>query len=329
MKINRVMRLTAYAWAMTCMISYPTLAQETGKRIAVMLAPTQDAFVGTWSNTFQKQVASYRARASIFSSPFDPSLQARQIDDAIAQKFDVIVVQTLSQNAIVPALTRAKNAGIPVLSVISELPNDGSGLTRSYVGEDSRRLGELAGEAMANALIAAGKPNGKVAAITGSLADNIAPFRLEGFKSALKRVAPQAELVAVEDVKWNPVTGEQAAGQLLARFAGSGGLDGIYGMNDRLANAAIQAGLAAGYKTGKTADDVIVVGGNCQAIGVQNLSSGRMAATVEMLPKVSATQAAAVVEMLLAGTAVEPTYYERHRIITSENLSEVRDVCSY
>ncbi|MBI2726549.1 MAG: sugar ABC transporter substrate-binding protein [Polaromonas sp.] len=312
------------------LVATPALAQKPPtKRVAVMLAPTQDAFVGTWSATFKAESAARGIDASIFSSPFDAALQARQIDDAVSQKFDGLVVQALSLNAIIPSLTRAKAAGIPVLAVISQMPESASPLIVSYVGEDSRRLGELAGEAMANALKAAGKPKGRIAAVTGSLADAIAPMRLDGFKASLKRLAPEATIVAVEDVRWNPVAAEQAAGQVLARFAASGGIDGLYGMNDRLANAAIQAAGAAGYKVGSKDKGIIVVGGNCQAVGMQNLAAGDMAATVEMLPKVSATLAARVFQEVLAGKAVNKNYLEQHRIITQANIAQVRSACSY
>jgi ABC-type sugar transport system substrate-binding protein len=308
----------------------PAQAQRPpAKRVAVMLAPTQDAFVGTWSSTFKSEAATRGMDASIFSSPFDAALQARQIDDAVAQKFDGLVVQALSLNAIIPSLNRAKAAGIPVLAVISQMPDSAAPLVVSYVGEDSRRLGELAGEAMANALKAAGKPKARIAAVTGSLADAIAPLRLKGFEASLARLAPESKIIAVEDVRWNPVAAEQAAGQVLARFASSGGIDGLYGMNDRLANAAIQAAGAAGYKVGAKDKGVIVVGGNCQAVGMQNLAAGDMAATVEMLPKVSATRAAQVMQDVLAGKQVEKTYFEKHRIVTQANLAEVRTACSY
>lgn len=328
MKFTTLLSRLFCAASILAITGAPALAQKTpNKRVAVMLAPTQDAFVGTWATTFKAESAKRGIEASVFSSPYDAALQSRQIDDAVAQKFDALVVQTLSLNAIIPALERTKEAKIPVLAVISQMPESASNLIVSYVGEDSHSLGELAGEAMANALKEAGKPGGQVAAITGSLADGIAPTRLKGFEDAMARLAPQAKVVAVEDVRWNPVAGEQAAGQLLARFAAKGGLDGIYGMNDRLANAAIQAAGTAGRKLGK--NGLIVVGGNCQAVGMQNLASGDMVATVQMLPKVTATKAAEVMQEILDGKTVEKNYFEKHRIVTPANLADARAACAY
>lgn len=302
-------------------------ADATGKKVALLLGPTQDAFIGTWDKTFEARAGALGMAVSTFSSPFDPALQSRQLDDAVARHFDAIVLQAISQNALVPALRRAREAGIPVITVIAEMGPEAKDLYLTYVGENSYRLGALAGQAMAEALTAEGKGAARVAAVTGSLAEGIGPLRLAGFEEALKAGAPEAELVAVEDVQWDPVKAEQTAGQIIARFAAQGGIDGIYGMNDRLANAAIQAAATAGVETGGTG--LVVIGGNCQAPGIPNLAGGAMAATVRMLPTVSADKAAEVLGQYFDGATLAPTYYEDHAIITRANLAENGKACAY
>ena len=129
-----------------------------------------------------------------------------------------------------------------------------------------------------------GRPHtAKIAILAGSMAEGKAPFREKAFRDAVAK-NPGMEVVVTEDVKWNPAVGERAAGQLLARFAAQGGLDGFYGMNDVVANGAIQAAEAAGVKVGTATRQSIVVGGNCQAPGVKNIEAGKQAATLLMLP---------------------------------------------
>ena len=48
-----------------------------------------------------------------FSSPFDAALQAQQMDDAIARKYDMIILVAVSEQAIVPAATRAHRRAFP------------------------------------------------------------------------------------------------------------------------------------------------------------------------------------------------------------------------
>lgn len=321
--------LSTLCIAAAACLATPAFAQAQAKRVALLVGPTQDKYIGAWTKAFTEAATPKSITASVFSSPFDPALQAQQVDDAIAQKFDMLVLQTISQKAIMPALARAKIARIPVVLIISEFPgNDASDLYLSYIGTNSARLGELAGEAIGNAMVTSGRPNARIAAITGSMAEGIAPMRMEGMKRALAKY-PGVQIVTVEDVKWNPAQAERTAGQVLARFAAQSGLDGIYGMNDSLANGAIQAALAAGVKLGTEKGALTVVGGNCQAPGVKNLQEGRMAATVRMIPAEEARLAAARIREFFDGKAIEKRSYIEHEIITQANLAKSAADCSY
>ncbi|MCA8883584.1 MAG: sugar ABC transporter substrate-binding protein [Rhodobacteraceae bacterium] len=327
MKITRRIALAGLIGTSAILTGLSAHAEAAGKSVAVLLGPTQDAFIGTWLGTFEGAAEAAGMKIQVFSSPYDPALQARQLDDAVAQSFDAIVLQSISQNALVPSLERTKEAGVPVFTVISQPDAAAQGLYVTYIGENSRMLGALAGEAMADAAEARGLDAPKIAAVTGALAEGIGPKRLAGFEEALKARLPGAEMVAIEDVRWNPVDGEQAAGQLIARFSGQGGIDGFYGMNDRLANAVVQAAGTTGVAVG--ADGMIVVGGNCQAPGIPNLASGAMTATVRMLPVVSAAKAAEVVGAYFNGETLDAAYYEDHEIITQANLADNAEACGY
>lgn len=305
------------------------LAGVEGKRVALLVGPTQDVFIGTWAKTFTAGAEKSGIKVSVFSSPFDPALQVQQLDDVIAQKFDLILIQTISQQAVLPALGRAKAAKIPVVTIISKFPDGvAEDLYVTYVGENSIRLGELAAEALGNLLKESGREKAKIVAITGSIAEGVGMLRMNGFKNGMKKF-PDVTLVVEQDVKWNPVAGEKAAGQIIARFASQGGLDGMYGMNDVLANAIIQAATSAGVKLGTGKGEMIVVGGNCQAPGIKNFQAGKQSATVLMLPIRAATMAVEEVKKILEGKTVPKATYETHEIITKSKLAQYADACSY
>ena len=67
------------------------------------------------------------------SANFDAAVQSQQMDDAIAQKADLIAIVYINDQAIIPALTRAKAAGIPVMLVISPLKKEYDDLYTTYV----------------------------------------------------------------------------------------------------------------------------------------------------------------------------------------------------
>ena len=305
----------------------PAFAAAQGKRIAVFMGPTQDKYIGTLSKSLADNAAALGMTATVFSSPFDPALQAQQIDDAIAQKFDLFVVQTISQKAIAPPLARARAANVPVVLVVVPLET-GATASVSYVGYEDVHMGRLAGEAMVAALRASGRTKGRIAVVAGSMAEGKAPLRDKGFREAVAK-HPGFDVVVTEDAKWNPAIAEKTAGQLIARFAGQGGLDGIYGMNDTLANSVIQAAESAGLKTGTAAGDLVVVGGNCQQPGIRNLGAGKMAATVLMLPSDEGKLTAERIRDFFDGKKLAATEYLVNDTITKDNLARYAAACSY
>jgi ribose transport system substrate-binding protein len=306
-------------------------AAAQGKRIGVFMGPTQDKYLGALSGSFKTAAEGMGMKITVFSSPFDPALQAQQIDDAIAQKYDLLVVQIISQRAIIPVLTRVKSANIPVVLVVAPMvgnENNSQDLYLTHIGYDDTMFGRMIGEAMVAAQKAAGRTSAKIAILAGSMAEGKAPLREQAFREAVKKT-PGMDVVVTEDVKWNPAVGERAAGQLLARFAGQGGLNGFYGMNDVVANAAIQAAEAAAVKVGTGPGDLIVVGGNCQAPGVKNIQDGKQAATLLMLPTEEGKLTAAHVKDYFEGKKVEKITFLPSETITRANIEKYARPCSY
>lgn len=298
------------------------------KRVALLMGPTQDPYIGGWARAFIA-VSAPALKVTVLESPRDAAVQAQQIDDAIAQRFDLIVVQTLSQKAIVPPLIRAKAASIPVMLVIAQLSAPGAeNLYTSYVGNNAVEQGQLAGGAMGDILMQAGRKDARVAVVAGAMAEGIAPARAEGFKAAMAKYS-NIRVVALEEAMWNPALAEKAAGQLLARFNAHGGLDGIYAMNDSMANGVIQAAEAAGVKFGAEKGSLVVIGGNCQAPGVKNLAAGKEMATLFTVPAEEGKKAATVAKVLLDGKKVEKNNFMPLAIMTKSDLPKWGEACAY
>ena len=116
-------------------------AAAEGKRIAMFMGPTQDKYLGALSRSFETAASGHGMKVTVYSSPFDPALQAQQLDDAVAQKFDFFVVQIISQRAIIPVLTRVKNAGIPVALVVAPMVGNEANAQDLYQEPGSRQDG--------------------------------------------------------------------------------------------------------------------------------------------------------------------------------------------
>lgn len=306
----------------------PALADVRGRRIALLTTPHAQAYVATWVAAFNKAAAELGMQVTERSSPFDAAMQSQQVDDAIGQNFDAILLNPIDPQAIQPALTRAKAAKMPVFLIINPGADGAEGLWVSYIGTDQDELGRMAGENMVKALGEIGKKDAQIVAITGSAAQLNTIRRLRGFKAALEQ-APGVRLAAIEDAKWNTALSEKVASDLLVRFAGRGGIDGVYGMADNQAGAAIKAIEAAGLPLGLKDKGIVVVSSNCLKEGIANIRAGRQFSTNTQIPAEEAQFAAQKLVDFFGGKALRKNEYVPIAAITRANVDQYAAACSY
>jgi ribose transport system substrate-binding protein len=299
-----------------------------GKKIAFLQTLATHPYVVATTKAFRAKAESYGMEITFFTALLDAALQAQQMDGAIARKFDLIVLVPTSEQAVVPALARAKAAGVPVI-IVNNTPKDHTeDLYLTFVGQDQTEMGRLAGASMLKALKESGREGGKVALITGALQQGIAPRRVAGFREAAK-ANPKVKIVAVEDARWDTAASERTAGQLYARFAATGGLDGVYGMADNQAVAAIRAAESAGIKVGAKPKELIVTGGNCLKEGLENIKAGKMYSTVTQIPTELGDKAADVIEDFFSGKTLPKNVLLTVDTITKANVAQWEKPCIY
>ena len=203
---------------------HTAVASPEGKRVTLLGTANTNPYIGAWTSTFTKFASQAGMKVTNLSSNYDAAVQSQQVDDAIAQKFDLIAVVYVNDQAIIPALTRAKAAGIPVVLIVTPLKKEHEELFTSYIGTDHAELGRLAAEGMVKGLQAEGKTKAQVVAVTGVAQQLNVQTRMAAFKEVLAK-HPGVELVASEDGKWNTAMTEKITGELLVRFSGRGGID--------------------------------------------------------------------------------------------------------
>jgi ABC-type sugar transport system substrate-binding protein len=303
-------------------------ADPQGKKIAFLVTSPTHPFIAALSKTFITRANSFGMEVNTVSQHFDAALQAQQVDDAIARKFDVLAIIAGSEQAIIPALSRAKQAGVPVI-LINSPPRDGSeDLYLSFVGEDHVELGRITGLSVLQALKDGAREGGKVALITGSLQEGVGPRRVAGFREAMK-TNPKAQIVSVEDAKWQTDLSERIAGQLFARFAVQGGLDAIYGMADNQAAAIIQAAKSANIALGIEKGKLIVVGSNCLKQGIAGIKAGEQYSTGTQVPTRTGLKAAEMIADYFNGRKLPKNEILPVETITKGNVAQWEEACSY
>lgn len=258
-------------------------ADPKGKRIAHLTTSLQHPFTDRLAKSLTMRAKMLGMEVTTYSAPDDAAEQARQLDKAVAAKYDLIVLLAASDPAIPTLLKRAKEAQIPVVLLNPPPEPSVEELYLTAVVEDNRELGRITGLSMLKALGESGREGGKVAVITDSLDEASAVRRVAGFKGALA-TNPKVKIVAVEDAKGDVEATKRIAKQLFVKFAGEGGLDGVYGMADTQAVAIIEAAEAAGLKVGKGKGDVIVLGSNCFKSGIAMIRARKQYSTGTHIP---------------------------------------------
>jgi ABC-type sugar transport system substrate-binding protein len=304
------------------------VASPEGKRVMLLGTANTNPYIGAWTSTFTKFATQAGMKVTNLSSNYDAAVQSQQVDDAIAQKFDLIAVVYVNDQAIIPALTRAKAAGIPVVLIVTPLKKEYEELFTSYIGADHAELGRLAAEGMVKGLQAEGKTKAQVVAVTGVAQQLNVQTRMAAFKEVLAK-HPGVELVASEDGKWNTAMTEKITGELLVRFSGRGGIDGIFAMADNQATGSIQAVESAGLKLGVTNNGIVVVASNCMKDGMVHIKSGQQYATATQIPTEEAEVAAKKIAGYFSGQKLQKYELVPVHGITKDNLAQFEAGCSY
>jgi ABC-type sugar transport system substrate-binding protein len=303
-------------------------AAAEGKRVVVLATSNANPYIGAWTSTFTTFATQAGMKVTNLSANYDAAVQSQQIDDAIAQKYDMIVICYVNDQAVIPALTRAKAAGIPVVLYASPMRKDQEDFWTSYIGTENADLGRLAGEELVQGLAAEGKKAAKVVAITGLAQQVNVLTRLEAFKAVLAK-NPGIDLIDVEDGSWNTAKTEKITGQLLVRFSGQGGIDGIFDMADNQATGSISAAQSAGVPLGVADKGIVIVGSNCMKDGINHIRSGEQYATATQIPTEEAEFAVKKIAAFFNGGKLEK--YEIIPVygVTKENVDKFAPGCSY
>jgi ABC-type sugar transport system substrate-binding protein len=299
---------------------------STGKRIAYVTTSTRQPFISATASTIEREGAARGMKVTVLTAQYDSAVQDQLVNDVIAQKYDFLAILTVDGRTIIPALTRAKAAGIPVVLVNNPIPDGNEGLYVSYVGEDRTELGRVIARSLINSL--KDRERGRTAVLSGTMTD-LTPSRIiDGFKEVVSKV-PKVQVVAIEDARWDMAMSERAAGQLFARSAAQGGLDAIIGMADNMTHGAIQAAKAADIAVGSTQGKLINIGGSCMKFGMDHLKTGEQYSTMTVIPTRTGKAAVDVMADYFEGKQVPKFTMLPIEEINRSNFEKFTQACTF
>ena len=131
--------VTALLFAITYAATWPATAADKKYVFAVVSSDTSNPFFEQVRDGCKKAEKAMNGEAEcLYLGPKDYDAsgkeEARIVNDLVARKVDGIAISPANPQALVPALIAAQQAGIPVLTWDSDLPDRDKPLRVAYIG---------------------------------------------------------------------------------------------------------------------------------------------------------------------------------------------------
>jgi ribose transport system permease protein len=242
----------------------------------------------------------------------DVERQHQIVENLIEQGVSALVLAPSGAKEVIPAVTKANQAKVPVLIVDSDLDRPTAAAagasTLTYIGSDNREGGRIAGEAVARWL----GGQGAVAVLEGIPGHESTDQRRQGFAAALAG-HPGMRIVASQTASSERARGFNVSQNILQAHPD---LKAIFGTNDEMALGALEAVAAAGRS-----QTVKVVGFDASPDALDNIRAGRLAGSVAQFPGEMGRQGvAAAVAFLRDGRPPAAVLHTKVELIDRSNV---------
>jgi D-xylose transport system substrate-binding protein len=225
----------------------------------------------------------------------DPSKQQSQVEAALTQGADVLVLDPVDAASAAASVEKADAQGVPVLSYDRLVLGAEVAV---YVSFDNVRVGELQAETLSKKLKEDGSPKGPIVKINGDPADSNAALFKEGsnkgFESAGVEIAKE-----YDTPEWSATNAQNEMQQAITAL-GKDGFAGVYAANDDTAGGAIAAMKSAGIDP----EERPTTGQDSTVAGVQRILVGQQYMTIYKAIKPQASTSAEIAVDLANGKEV-------------------------
>jgi D-xylose transport system substrate-binding protein len=267
-----------------------------GGSVGVILPDTQSST--RWETAdrpaLQKAFADAGVKADIQNALGDKTKFQSIAQGMIQEGVKVLIITDIDPSTSITVEKQAKDAGIPVIDY-DRLVLGGS--AAYYASYDGVTVGQEQGQCLSDAMTKIGKPEGQVIWIDGSPTDNNATL----FGQGAHEVLDKTKLKNVGEQKipnWDNAQAGTTFQQLLT--ANGGKVDGVYVMNDGMAQSVITV-----LKTNGLNGKVPVTGQDATKEGLQSILRGDQTCTVYKDAAAEAGAAAKLAVDLIQGKTPE------------------------
>ena len=246
----------------------------------------------------------------------DASTQISQVEDLITKKVDLLILNPVNADGIVPVVQQANKAKIPVITVDR---GSSSGQLVSFVETDNIALGKEAVDYIAQALTKQyGSAKGKIVDLQGLRGTSPAENREKGFLTELQKY-PNISVVAVQAADFDQEKAYNITTDLLQAHPD---INAIFCANDDTAIGATKS-MQAAHRLYPIGDPkhitVIGIDGSEQAL--TDIRGGLLDATISQNPLKEASTAIDEAVQYLSGKSVPGHVFYPSQLITADNIT--------
>jgi D-xylose transport system substrate-binding protein len=264
MKSLKTLALGAALMASGSVVSFVAMAKDL--TVGVSWSNFQEERWKTDEAAIKKALDAAGAKYISADAQASPSKQLTDVEDLISKGANVLIILAMDNEAILPAVKKATDEGIPVIAYdrLIESPNV------LYITFDNVGVGRM----MAKAIEAA-KPAGNYAFIKGDKGDANANFLFSGITEVLKPAMTAGKIKNVGETYtdgWKPDNAQKEMEQILTK--NNNKVDAVVAENDGMAGGVVAALAAQGMAgsvpvSGQDGDHAAI---NRVALGTQTVS---------------------------------------------------------
>ena len=249
--------------------------------------------------------------AIILDAKGEVAKQISQIETLIQKGVDAMTVWPVNGKAVVPAIKKAYDAGIPVVIVNSLIDESGYEYAVGFAGPNTYTEGENAAKGMIKAL----DGEGDVVELMGLRGYVTAINRSNGFQDYIKDNAPGITILATEPTDWNRAKATRVMENLIVKYGDQ--IDGVYVADDNVGIGGLNALKEAGM-----AGDVVMTSACMFGEGYDAMEEGYIMGSVYQSPAEDARKAVETAIKAAKGEEVPFWNYFETPVVTPDNMDQ-------
>jgi ribose transport system substrate-binding protein len=272
-------------------------------KIGVSISTTNNPYFVSMDQAIRTMAKENDTKLTVSDAQNDSATQLNDIQNFISQNVDVILVNPVDSDAIVPAINAANNAHIPVIAM-DRGANGGTVLTT--VASDNVEAGKMAAQAVEKLV---GK-DAKVIELSGTPGASATIDRGKGFNDEGKTLG--LNVLSSQSANFDRTTGLNTTQNMLQSHKD---VQVIFAQNDEMALGAAKAVQASGQK-------IAIFGIDGEAETHEAIKAGTMTGTIAQAPAKIGEMALQAAFDHYQGKTLEKTINSPIYLVTKDNVDE-------